>query len=87
MRLTYRAELSGPIAQTYNECITLDVNDRVTVHKIDSRVPTKIFFPQEFRCRVELSRRFEFVGWFNDFDRAAPLTPHGRQTTILRRLA
>jgi len=48
-------------------------------------VPTKIFFPQEFLCLVELSRRFEFVGWFNDFDFTAPVTPEGRHVAILRR--
>ena len=86
VRMTYRAEPIDPVAQTYNEFITLDVSDHGTHHKIDSRVPTKIFFPQEFLCLVELSPRFEFVGWFNDFDLAAPLTPRGRHTAILRRL-
>jgi SAM-dependent methyltransferase len=86
VRMTYRAEPVDPVAQTYNECIKLDVDDRGTVHKIVSRVPTKIFFPQEFLSLVELSHGFEFVGWFNDFDLAAPVTPNGRHTAILRRL-
>ena len=86
VRMTYRAEPIDGIAQTYNEFITLDVDDHGTRHQITSRVPTKIFFPQEFLCLVELSARFEFVGWFNDFDLAAPLTPQGRHTAILRRL-
>src|SRR5207302_1073213 len=68
VRMTYRAELIDPIAQTYHECVTLDVDDHGTVHKIEGRVPTKIFFPQEFLCLVESSRHFEFVGWFNDFE-------------------
>jgi SAM-dependent methyltransferase len=86
VRMTYRAEPIDPIAQTYNEVIALEVDDHGTVHQIVSQVPTKIFFPQEFLCLVELSRRFEFVGWFNDFDLAAPVTPKGRHTAILRRL-
>jgi SAM-dependent methyltransferase len=86
VHMTYRAEPIDPVAQTYNEFITLDVEDHGTRHKIESRVPTKIFFPQEFLCLVELSNRFEFVGWFNDFDLAAPVTPKGRHTVILRRL-
>ena len=80
----YRAEIIDPVAQTYNEFVTLDVNDRGTVHKIESRVPTKIFFPQEFLCLVEASP-FEFVGWFNDFDLDAPVTPGGRHTVIIRK--
>ncbi len=86
VRMTYRAEPIDPIAQTYNEFVILDVDDHGTRHKIESRVPTKIFFPQEFLCLVELSRRFEFVEWFNDFSLTAPVTPQGRHTAILRRL-
>jgi len=85
VRMTYRAELIDAIAQTYNEFVTLDVGDHGTRHRIESRVPTKIFFPQEFLALVELSRGFEFVGWFNDFDLAAPLRPEGRHVAILRR--
>ena len=66
--MTYRAEPIDPIAQTYHEFVTLDVDDRGTRHRIESRVPTKVFYPQEFLCLVELSRWFEFVGWFNDFE-------------------
>ena len=85
VRMTYRAELIDGIAQTYNEFVTLDVDDHGAVHHIESRVPTKIFFPQEFLCLVELSRDFEFVRWFNDFDFAAPLRPAGRHIAILRK--
>lgn len=83
--MTYRAELIDAIAQTYDECVTLDVDDHGKPHRIAGRVPTKIFFPQEFLCLVEHSRHFEFIGWFNDFDLAAPVTAKGRHVTILRR--
>jgi len=86
VRMTYRAELIDAITQTYHECVTLDVDDRGTIHRIAGRVPTKIFFPQEFLCLVETSRHFEFVGWFNDFDLAAPVTAKGRHMAMLRRL-
>jgi SAM-dependent methyltransferase len=86
VRMSYRAELLDAIAQTYHEFVTLEVDDHGTRHRIESRVPTKIFYPQEFLCLVELSQRFEFIGWFNDFDLAAPVTPQGRHTVILRRL-
>ena len=51
----------------------------------DGRVPAKVFFPQEFLCLVELSGRFEFIGWYNDFSFAAELKPEGRHLAILRR--
>jgi SAM-dependent methyltransferase len=85
VRMTYRAEPIDLVAQTYNEFVTLEVDDHGTKHRIESRVPTKIFFPQEFLCLVELNRRFDFVGWFNDFDVAAPVTPEGRHVAVLRK--
>jgi SAM-dependent methyltransferase len=83
VRMTYRAEPIDLVAQTYNEFVALEVDDHGTKHRIESRVPTKIFFPQEFLFLVESSRGFEFVGWFNDFDFAAPVTPAGRHIAIL----
>ena len=85
VRMSYRAEIIDAIAQTYDECVTLDVDDHGVARRIEGRVPTKFFFPQEFLCLVEASR-FEFVGWFNDFDLDAPVTPQGRHITILRKL-
>ena len=84
VQMSYRAELIDAVAQTYYECVTLDVDDQGTKHRIEGKVPTKIFFPQEFLCVIETSP-FEFVGWFNDFDLDAPVTPQGRHTTILRK--
>jgi len=53
------------IAQTYNECLTFTVNGHRDQVIIDGRVPAKVFFPQEFLCLIELSKRFEFIGWFS----------------------
>ena len=86
VRITSRAEPIDLVAQIYNEFVTLEVDDHGTKHRIESRVPTKIFFPQEFLCLVEMNHRFEFVGWFNDFDFAAPVTPKGRHLVVLRKL-
>jgi len=81
----YRAELLDPVAQTYNECLTFTVNDHGKDVVIEGRVPAKVFFPQEFLCLVELSGRFEFIGWYNDFSFTAELKPEGRHLVILRR--
>jgi len=53
------------IAQTYNECLTFTVNGHRDQVIIDGRVPAKVLFPQEFLCLIELSKRFEFIGWFS----------------------
>ena len=81
----YRAELVDPIAQSYNECLTFTVDDNGNRLTIAGQVPAKVFFPQEFLCLVELSGRFEFTGWYNDFSLTAELKPDGRHTAILRK--
>jgi len=81
----YRAELTDPVAQIYDECLTFTVNDHGKALVINGRVPAKVFFPQEFRSLVELSGCFEFVGWYNDFSFTAELKPDGRHLAILRK--
>jgi len=85
VRTRYRAELLDPIAQTYDECLTFLVNDHGKQVTVVGRVPAKVFFPQEFICLVELSGRFEFIGWYNDFSLTAELKPEGRHLAILRK--
>jgi hypothetical protein len=85
VRTRYRAELLDPIAQSYNECLTFTVDDHGKKVIIEGRVPAKVFFPQEFLCLVELSSRFEFVGWYNDFSFTAELKPDGRHLALLRK--
>jgi predicted O-methyltransferase YrrM len=85
VRTRYRAELIDPVAQTYHECLTLNVNDNGNQLAISGRVPAKVFFPQEFLCLVKLSGRFEFIGWYNDFSLTAELNPNSRHMVILRK--
>jgi hypothetical protein len=81
----YRAEIIDPIAQTYDECLTFTVNDHGKNIVISGRVPAKVFFPQEFLCLVELSGRFEFIGWYNDFSFTAEVKAEGRHLAVLRK--
>ena len=81
----YRAEILDPVAQTYNEWLIFTVNDHGKDMIIQGRVMAKVFFPQEFLCLVELSERFEFIGWYNDFSLTAEVKPTGRHLVILRK--
>jgi len=81
----YRAEILDPVAQTYNECLTFTIDDHGRGLIIQGRVPAKVFFPQEFLCLVELSGRFEFIGWYNDFSFTDEIKPDGRHMVILRK--
>ena len=85
VRTRYRAELTDPVAQTYDECLTFTVDDHGKAVVINGRVPAKVFFPQEFLALVELSGRFEFLGWYNDFSFTTELKPEGRHLAILRK--
>jgi SAM-dependent methyltransferase len=85
VRTRYRAELTDPVAQTYDECLTFIVDDHGKAVVINGRVPAKVFFPQEFLALVELSGRFEFLGWYNDFSFTTELKPKGRHLAILRK--
>jgi SAM-dependent methyltransferase len=85
VRTRYRAEPLDPIAQTYDETLAFTVDDHGEKLTIEGRVPVKIFFPQEFLCLIELGGRFEFIGWYNDFNLTAPLRPDGRHMVILRK--
>lgn len=49
---------------------------------------SKMIFPQEFLELVEKNGKFEFIGWYNNFDLAQPLekaTGFNRPMTVLRR--
>jgi SAM-dependent methyltransferase len=81
----YRAEMLDPVAQTYNEVLIFTVDDHGKELIIEGRVPAKVFFPQEFLSLVELSGRFEFLGWYNDFSLTAKVRPEGRHHVILRK--
>jgi SAM-dependent methyltransferase len=81
----YRAEILDPVAQTYNERVTFTVDDHGKDMIIEGRVPAKVFFPQEFLSLIELSGRFEFIGWYNDFSFSAEVVPDGRHLVILRK--
>jgi SAM-dependent methyltransferase len=81
----YRAELLDPVAQTYEEHLTFTVDDHGDRLVISGRVPAKVFFPQEFLCLIELSGRFEFVGWYNDFSFTDKLGAEGRHAVVLRK--
>jgi hypothetical protein len=81
----YRAEVTDPVAQTYNECLTLTVRDHGQDMIIEGRVPAKVFFPQEFLCLIDLNKRFDFIGWYNDFSFTAEIKPEGRHLVILRK--
>jgi SAM-dependent methyltransferase len=81
---TYRAEIIDPLTEMYHEFLTLRISDHGKEKTIESRVPLKFFFPQEFLSLVEYHGKFEFLGWFNNFNLHEIAKAKGRQIVILR---
>ena len=59
--------------QTFKETIVLDVNDNGREIKIKGTNVHRAIYPQEFRRMIENSSKFEFVGWWNNWDLDQPL--------------
>lgn len=85
VRAAYRPELVDPLEQTCVEHVILDVDDHGKTLTLESTLARKPFFPQEFLLAVQIHRRFEFVGWFMNFELRRPRGVTGRPIVILRK--
>jgi len=85
VRTTYRPELVDPLEQTCIEHVTLEVDDHGKKTTLESELERKPFFPQEFLLLMQKHKRFQFVGWFMDFELRKPRSVSGRPIVILRK--
>ena len=66
-----------------------EVDDHGQKFHLESVVPIRIVFPQEFLLLLEKSGGFEFVGWWNNQDLARPIPanePVDWPLTVIRRI-
>lgn len=66
-----------------------EVDDHGQKFHLESAVPIRIIFPQEFLLLLEKSGVFEFVGWWNNQDLAQPIPvnePIDWPLTVIRRI-
>ncbi len=61
------------VAQTYEENVILNVNDKGKLFKMKHRLMRKAIYPQEFLLFIENRGDFEFVGWWNNWNLDNPL--------------
>jgi SAM-dependent methyltransferase len=61
------------VEQTFEETITLEVNDHGEKQCIVGKEIKRAIYPQEFLCFVSGFKRFEFVGWWNNWNLRQPL--------------
>jgi SAM-dependent methyltransferase len=87
IKVSYRAKAVNPTAQIYQEDLILKIDDHGVKKQIYSNKLCKFFFPQEFLSLIKCHRKFEFLGWFNNFDIHKPVTfnPRDRKVVVLRK--
>ena len=70
------------------ERIILEVIEERKVKVFKTEKVGKLIFPQEFLELLDRNGKFEFIGWFNNYDLEQPLEKaekFNRPTTLLRR--
>ena len=85
VKATFRGKIIDHAAQTFQEDVVLDILDHGVKKQIRSNEVRKIFFPQEFLALIRFHNKFEFLGWFDNFDINKRATPKGRQVVVLRK--
>ncbi|MBM3288780.1 MAG: class I SAM-dependent methyltransferase [Candidatus Hydrogenedentes bacterium] len=84
VKASYWSRSVNRIEQVYEDTLHLDVDDRGKQLTIEDRSPRRRIFPQEFLAFVRDRTRFEFVGWWNDWDLDQPVTgEHGVDRPIV----
>jgi hypothetical protein len=68
------------VEQTFEERVVLRVNDHGEHFEYEDASVRRMIHPQEFLLFVRSQGDFEFVGWWNDWDLAHPLT--GREKIV-----
>ena len=61
------------IDQTYEETITLQINDHGNQKELQEKCIKRAIYPQEFLIFISNRDDFEFVGWWNNWDLSKPL--------------
>lgn len=77
------------VEQTFEETISLEVNDQGSEFNLVHSGIRRAIYPQEFLCLVRSSSDFEFVGWWNNWDLGQPLehaSKISRPIALIRRV-
>jgi len=88
VNVTYEENVLNMVEQKTLERITVEVIENGKTKILKEETVSKVIFPQEFLELVDKNGKFEFVGWYNNFDLDQPLeraTKMNRPTTLLRR--
>jgi SAM-dependent methyltransferase len=87
--VNFRTEVYDRAAQTVRNTLTANIDDAGKLLKLETEDVVRTIFPQEFLLLVERSKKFEFLGWWNDWKLDAPIeraTRITRPIVLLRKL-
>jgi SAM-dependent methyltransferase len=68
VKTTISWKVINRVEQTFEETITLEVNNHGEKLNIVGKDIKRAIYPQEFLCFVSGLKHFEFVGWWNNWD-------------------
>lgn len=90
IQASYWSASVNRIEQLYEDTLHLEVDDNGGQFTLEDKSLRRRIFPQEFLAFVHDHTRFEFVGWWNDWDLDQPITGEygvDRPIILLRRRA
>ena len=88
IQASYWSASVNRIEQVYEDTLHLEIEDGGRQFALEDKSLRRRVFPQEFLAFVRDRTRFEFIGWWNDWDLEQPITgDHGvdRPIVLLRR--
>ena len=89
IEIKFRTEVLDRAAQTVRNTLTANIDDGGKLLKLEAEDVVRIIFPQEFLLLVEMSKKFEFLGWWNNWKLEEPIgeaTRIARPIVLLRRI-
>ena len=85
---SFKTEVLDRAAQTVRNTVTTKIDDEGKMIELEAVDVARTIFPQEFLLLVEKSKKFEFIGWWNDWKLEEPVekaTRIRRPIALLRR--
>jgi SAM-dependent methyltransferase len=88
IEVRFRSEVFNRAAQTVKNTLIANIDDAGKLLKLETEDVVRTIFPQEFLLLMERSKKFEFLGWWNDWKLNTPIekaTRISRPIVLLRR--
>ncbi len=88
IRVRFLEEIVDPATQIARHRLIGDLRDRGEEHHLESIDTARVILPQEFLLLLEKCGKFEFLGWWNEWDLERPMEEEehaSRPITLVRR--